>query len=105
MATRGDPNRRDEQAHDGRLAWAVHVTTSGRNGGQETVGPIDIIYTNERDALTEAAARSLNEGTLAASVTRYVLDEMGTRSRVALYVTGVRQRVPHCTDDHRYIDG
>ena len=41
----------------------------------------------------------MDPGILAAIVTRFVLDQLGTRQAVALYVQGVKQQVPYVGDD------
>jgi len=46
-----------------------------------------------------AAELSTDPGVLAAGITRFVVDELGTRRAIALYVTGIRQQVPYVSDD------
>jgi hypothetical protein len=65
--------------------FAVHATRP------DDVGVIEIVFGNEREARTYAADRSTDVGVLAASVTRYLLDELGTRHAVAWFVSGEEQ--------------
>jgi hypothetical protein len=44
---------------------------------------------------------STDPNTLAGAVTEYVLNELGIRGPVSLYVKGQRQRLPHVSDDNR----
>lgn len=44
---------------------------------------------------------STDPGVLAAAVTRYVIDEQGHRTAVALYVNGRKQEVGYISDDRR----
>lgn len=79
--------------------WAVHVTTLGSEPNDvEQVGPIETVYSTEEGAMSEAQARSASSGVVAASVTRYTLDAYGSRQRLALFVSGYRQELPHFTD-------
>ncbi|MDQ2707568.1 MAG: hypothetical protein M3Z25_08000 [Actinomycetota bacterium] len=48
-----------------------------------------------------AGVMSNDPGVLAAAVTRYVMDVEGQHRAAALYVEGVRQQVPHVSDDRR----
>lgn len=48
-----------------------------------------------------AASMSGDPGVLAGAVTEYRLNELGIRHPVALFVDGVRQRLPHASDDNR----
>ena len=97
-----------EMARRGRVdavhVWAVHVTDSDPDG-QHSLGPIEVVFTSEDRALDEATERSRNALVVAASVTRYRLDLVGSRSRVAVFVDGRRQRLPHFADDHTYVIG
>lgn len=49
-----------------------------------------------------AEVLSSDPGVLAAAVTRFELDVHGCRTAVALYVAGVRQQLPHISDDRRF---
>ena len=85
--------------------WTVHVTTKGRRDEPAWVGPIEAVFSTEEAALSEAATRSRWVEVLAASVTRHTVDELGTRSGVALYVDGERQALPHFTNNHQHVIG
>lgn len=84
--------------------YAIHVTCGGPCE-PDSVGPVETIFTDDARALSEAKERSRAPKVLAAAVTRYALNELGNRRRVALFVDGARQQHPHVTDDHRYRDG
>jgi hypothetical protein len=49
-------------------------------------------------ALDHAKALSRDSGVLAASVVRFTLDELGTRTGVAIFVHGRRQQVRYVSD-------
>ncbi len=84
--------------------WAVHVTV--RIGDSEVVDPLDALFSTAELACREAEIRSRQTGVVAASVTRFQVDQIGHRSRVALYVHGERQRFPHVIErPRRYVAG
>lgn len=85
--------------------WAVYVNRQLTRDRPEALPHVESIFTSELRATADARQRSLIDGVAAAGVTRYDLDELGTRSRVALYVAGHRQQLPHFTDDHHHIPG
>ena len=66
--------------------WAVHATLANE------VRPTQAIVNDERAAY--ASELSGDSEVLAASVIRFVLDELGTRRNVAMFVRGQRQSVP-----------
>ena len=59
------------------------------------------VTTSEDAAEDFAAELSTQPGVLAAGVTRYVLGAFGQHSSTALYVKGIKQRVPYVSDDRR----
>jgi hypothetical protein len=65
--------------------FAVHATRA------DDVGVVEIVFASERNARTYAAERSRDFDVLAASVTRFVVDELGTRFAIAWYVDGAEQ--------------
>ena len=67
--------------------FTVHVTRP------DDVGAVEIVFLTERDARAFAEDRSRDFRILAASVTRFVVGELGTRHSVAWYTDGVEQ--PH----------
>lgn len=67
--------------------FTVHVTRP------DDIGAIEIIFLVERDARAFAEDRSRDFRVLAASVTRFVVGELGTRHPLAWYTDGVEQ--PH----------
>lgn len=50
-----------------------------------------------------AAELSNDPGVLGAAVTRYVVDQQGRRTAVALFVAGQRQDVPWISNDRRVL--
>jgi hypothetical protein len=72
--------------------WTVHTTYPNE------VRPTQAIFTDEGRALDYAAQVSTDDEVLAASVVRFVLDELGTRRNIAMFVHGERQQVPHISD-------
>lgn len=79
----------------GKLVWAVNTTMP------DEVRPTEAVFGTEEEACTHARAMSTDPGTLAASVVRFTLDELGTRKGVAMYVDGERQFVPYVSDCRR----
>ena len=75
--------------------YAVHAVR------EDEVRPTELICSNLADAEVNAAALSQDPGVLAAAVTRFTVDSLGTRSGVALYVAGARQAVPYVSNDRR----
>jgi hypothetical protein len=72
--------------------YAVHTVMS------DEVRPTQALYSDEAAALSYAEACSRDEGVLASSVVRFVVDEPGNRRGVAMFVKGQRQAVPHLSD-------
>ena len=62
------------------------------------VRPTEAVFSNWPAALDHAKALSRDSGVLAASVVRFSLDELGTRTRVAMFMHGHRQQVPYVSD-------
>lgn len=67
------------------LIYSVHTARP------DDLGAVEIIYRSEREARAFAADRSRDHRVLSASVTRFVIGELGTRRPVAWYVDGVEQ--------------
>jgi hypothetical protein len=65
--------------------YSVHTTRP------DDVGSVEIVFTTEREALKYAKDRSTDWRVLAASVTRFVVGELGSRHPVAWFVNGVEQ--------------
>lgn len=69
----------------GEPVFTVHVTRPGE------VGAVEIIFRSERDARAYARDRSRDFRITSASVTRFVLTELGNRHPVAWYRDGEEQ--------------
>jgi hypothetical protein len=80
--------RVDQPSPVARYVWTVHVTLP------DEVRPTDAVFRTEEAACTHARAMSKDTGTLAASVVRFAVGELGTRKGVAMFVDGERQLVP-----------
>lgn len=65
--------------------FTVHVTKP------DDVGAVEIIFRSERDACSYAKDRSLDFRITSASVTRFVLAELGSRHPVAWFRDGEEQ--------------
>lgn len=65
--------------------YTVHVAKPDEIGG------IEIVFMTEREARTYAKDRSRDFRVLSASVTQFVVGELGTRHPVAWYVAGTEQ--------------
>jgi uncharacterized protein YfdQ (DUF2303 family) len=72
--------------------WAVHAVMA------DEVRPTQALFADEARALAYAAQVSTDDEVLAASVTRFVVDELGTRRNLAMFVDGQQQAVPHISD-------
>jgi hypothetical protein len=81
-----------ERRRGGKLVWAVHVTLVNE------VRPTDSAFGTEQAACAHAREMSKDVEVLAASVVRFILDELGTRKGVAMFVEGKRQMVPYVSD-------
>jgi hypothetical protein len=79
--------------------WAVHAVLA------DEVRPTQALFADEGRALGYAAQVSNDDEVLAASVVRFVLDELGTRRNLAMFVNGQRQGVPHLSDCGRIHGG
>jgi hypothetical protein len=71
----------------GDAVYSVHTARP------DDVGAVEIVFTTEREARAYALDRSRDWRVLAASVTRFVVGQLGTRHPVAWYVDGIDQ--PH----------
>ena len=65
--------------------YAVHATRP------DDVGAIEVIFSDERSARSYARSRSDDFRVLSASVTSYVLGQLGTRHPVAWFKNGDEQ--------------
>jgi hypothetical protein len=65
--------------------FSVHTTRP------DDVGAVEIIFRDEGEARDYAADRSRDFRVVSASVTRFVIGELGTRRAVAWYVDGLEQ--------------
>jgi len=65
----------------------------------EEISATEVIFQFLTMAEAYADALSTDPGVLAGGVTRFSVDEPGTRSAVALYVQGERQRLPFVSND------
>jgi len=72
--------------------YAVHAVRPSE------VRPTELLCRNLARAEQYASELSTDPGILAAGITRFVVDELGTRRAIALYVDGVRQQVPYVSD-------
>lgn len=57
----------------------------------DDVGAVEIVFTDEKAARVYAADRSRDWRVTSASVTRFVVGELGTRTPVAWYADGVER--------------
>lgn len=65
--------------------YTVHVVKPA------DVGAVEIVFTTEDEARRYAASRSQDHHVLAASVSRFAVGQLGTRSAVAWYADGAEQ--------------
>jgi hypothetical protein len=70
----------------GNVVFSVHTARPGE------VGAVEIVFTREQEARAYARDRSTDWRITSASVTRFTVGELGTRSPVGWYVDGVEQR-------------
>lgn len=83
------------------IIYGVHVTGHTPDG-DATAGPIECLHSTDQGpngAKECARSRSNDDEVYAAAVTSYVVDQPGTRRRVALFMNGKSQRRPYCTDE------
>lgn len=57
----------------------------------DDVGAVEIVFSTEREARSFAESRSRDHRVLSASVTRFLIGELGTRHPVAYYVDGIEK--------------
>jgi hypothetical protein len=86
-----DEDTQPDSAH-GVSVWTVHATFAAE------VRPTEAVFSTWLDACEHAEAMSRNSGVLAASVVQFTVDELGTRTGVAMFVHGRRQEVPYVSD-------
>ncbi|MFC4947065.1 hypothetical protein [Pseudonocardia sp. GCM10023141] len=67
------------------MIYAVHTTRP------DDVGAVEILFRSQREARSYAKDRSKDFRVLSASVTRYLMGELGTRHPVAWFIGGVEQ--------------
>lgn len=84
--------------------WAVHIT-SNQPGDVCPEGPMEYAASTYPGAEKVAKERSTDFGVKAASVTKFTVDERGTRRRVSIFVNGELQQYPHTTNDREYVVG
>jgi hypothetical protein len=70
----------------GNVVYSVHTARPGE------VGAVEIVFTSEQEARAYARDRSTDWRIVSASVTRFTVGELGTRTPVGWYVGGVEQR-------------
>jgi hypothetical protein len=68
-----------------RHIFSVHATKP------DELGAVEVVFTTERDARRYARDRSMDSHVTSASVTRFTVDELGTRHPVAWYRDGKEQ--------------
>lgn len=73
-------------AAPGNVVYSVHTARPSE------VGAVEIVFTSEQEARAYARDRSKDWRITSASVTRFTVGELGTRSPVGWYVDGVEQR-------------
>ena len=86
-----DEDTQPDSAHSVTV-WTVHATLAAE------VRPTEAVFSTWPAALDHAKALSRGSGVLAASVVRFTLDELGTRTGVAIFVHGRRQQVRYVSD-------
>ena len=77
--------------------FAVHTTRP-----DEGAGAVEVIFVDERSARAYARSRSNVWRITSASVTRYTLDQLGTRHPVVWYRHGDEQDMRATRPDRRY---
>ena len=70
----------------GNVVYSVHTARPGE------IGAVEIVCTSEQEARASARDRSKDWQITSASVTRFTVGELGTRSPVGWYVDGAEQR-------------
>lgn len=81
-------NSRTGGTDQSRYAYAVHITRP------EDLGVVEIVFVSEKDAREYVKSRSTDHLVTAASVTRYMIGQLGTRTPLALFVDGHEQPRP-----------
>ncbi|GAA5168094.1 hypothetical protein GCM10023321_61700 [Pseudonocardia eucalypti] len=77
----------------GSEVFGVHAIRS------EEIAATALLCSTLRKAEQYAEDLSTDPGVLGAAITKYVLDQQGHRTAVALFVSGRRQAVPWISDD------
>jgi hypothetical protein len=75
------------------IVYGVHAVRAGE------ICATRYVSRDIRAAERYAAELSRDPGVLAAAVTAHAMDTEGRNTATALYVAGVRQEMPHCSDD------
>ena len=70
----------------GNVVYSVHTARP------DEVGAVEIVFTSEEEAMAYARDRSTDWRVTSASVTRFTVGELGTRTPLAWYVDGAEQR-------------
>jgi hypothetical protein len=73
-------------AAPGNVVYSVHTARPGE------IGSVEIVFTTEQEARVYARDRSRDWRITSASVTRFTVGELGTRSPIGWYVDGAEQR-------------
>lgn len=82
---------------DERVVYGVHAVRA------REICATQYVTLSLKAAEEYAAVVSKDPGVLAAAVTRFVMDTEGQCRATAMYVSGERQQVPHCSDDRRVL--
>ena len=69
----------------GRHIYTVHTTRP------DDVGAVEVVFSDEQEAMAYAVDRSRDHRVVAVSVTSFVLGQLGTRHPVAWYMDGRMQ--------------
>jgi len=72
--------------------FAVHTVRA------DELRPTEIVCSELEEAEGHAAVLSQDPGVLAAAVTRFAVNQSGSRSGVSLWVAGRKQAVPYVSD-------
>lgn len=92
--------RAADDAHERRgLVYAIHTARP------DDVGAVEVVYLTEQDARGYAEDRSRDWRVTSATVTRYVVGQLGTRTPVALYVDGKEQPLRSWAGQRLYPSG
>jgi hypothetical protein len=93
----GIPHEQTDTARSATSVFAVHTTRP-----DEGAGAVEVIFVDERSARAYARSRSNDWRITSASVTRYTLDQLGTRHPLVWYRHGDEQDIRATRPDRRY---